>query len=512
MQQQNIDVLIVGGGPTGTTLAIDLARRGVSVRVIEKNAKSFPGSRAKGLQPRTLEVLDDLGAIDATLAAGDDYPPLGIHVGPLTIPKRMFKKERPSDAIPYPNTWLIPQYQTDSILHQRAGELGVHIEYNSKLEGLSQTDTHVEALVQDASGTTAIGCKFLVGADGGASTVRETVGIDFTGKTDEADRMMLVDSEVEGLSRDYWHMWPGMGGRGTAACPLPHSKIFQWYIRLQPDEEPDFSEAALNRRVRGITKNQKLRLHAIQWTSIFRPNIRLAAHYSNGRVFIAGDAAHVHTPMGAQGLNTGVQDAYNLGWKLAQVVSGAPVALLETYEAERRPVAAIVLGMSTQTYEKLGKGSAESMKRGQDERQLLITYRNGPLAQFGADTTPTLVAGDRAPDAVLRDEKGGGVRLFEIYRGPEFTAVAFGDEAARDLSQFQWPDTGAQLKRVVINARGCGKQDIVLSDAGSFTKSYGVEDDTVFLIRPDGYIAQIARRDRVAALEKATVAVGPPRT
>lgn len=495
-----VDVLIIGAGPTGSTLAIDLVRRGLSVRIIEKNARSFPGSRAKGLQPRTLEVFDDLGLLNAILSAGSLYPSFGLHLGPFTLSRRMYKTRKPTSDIPFPNTWLIPQYATDAILHERLSAAGVRVEFNSRLAAFSQDIAGVSATLETPQGETTVACKFFVGADGGASTVRTKMGVSFPGKTDDTDRMIIVDCEVEGLSRSRWHAWPGRDGRFIAACPLPGGNLFQWVIRLRKGEEPQLDEASLNNRVRKHTKSGKLRLHNIQWTTVFRPNIRLAEHYRDRRVFLAGDAAHVHTPMGAQGLNTGVQDAYNLGWKLAQVLGGAPDTLLDSYEAERQPVAAVVLGMSTQKYEAAGKDPA-AMKRGKDEQQLLISYREGPLGNVGERSSRTLSAGDRAPDATVRGADGAVMRLFELFRGPHFTAIAYGDDASADLARLAWPDRGAPLKRLALDAHPREGIDTLGRDASSFAKNYRIDKGAIILVRPDGYIAQIAKCDRVSVLE-----------
>jgi hypothetical protein len=233
----------------------------------------------------------------------------------------------------------------------------------------------------------------------------------------------------------------------------------------------------------------------MQWQSVFRPNIRLAESYRRGRVFIAGDAAHVHTPAGAQGLNTGIQDAYNLGWKLAQVLAGAPPELLDTYEAERQPIAAGVLGLSTRKYQGIAKLDPSSLRRGKDEHQLQLTYHAGPLARSG-NATKTLRAGDRAPDARLhRNPDGAPVRLFEIFRGGHFTAIAYGPQAAQELSRLPWPGRGAALKRVVISAYGAAADVGLIDSSHSFERIYGLAGDTLMLIRPDGYIGHIATTD-----------------
>ncbi|MER7453282.1 FAD-dependent oxidoreductase [Nocardia beijingensis] len=511
MNSPMLDVLVVGGGPTGTALAIDLTRRGLDVRIIDKAANSFGGSRAKGIQPRSLEVLDDLGALDDILAHGSTYPLLGIHLGPVTIPWRMLPVTEPTTDVPYPSTWLIPQHSTDEALHTRLSVLGRSVEYGCELIEFQQHLDAVSATVASSDGSETITARYLVGADGGASAVRRGLGIGFLGSTDEEDRMLIVDATVSGLSRDRWHVWPGPGGRFVGACPLPHSDQFQWMIRLRPDEEPPLTEDRILQRIHSHTRNKRIRLSDITWKSVFRPNIRMVEHYRAGRVLLAGDAAHVHTPAGAQGLNTGLQDAYNLGWKLGQVLAGAPEALLDTYEAERMPIAAGVLNLSTKKYEGISKLDPSSIKRGKDERQLGLNYCGGPLAPPDADRTETLAVGDRAPDARLLDAAGGPRRIFEVTRGPHFTAIAYGAAAVADLEALRWPTAGATLTRVAIDAGDDIEADIVLADiTGSFARTYGLHTAAMLLIRPDGYIGSIATgADRLTPTQTAAHAMTP---
>ncbi|WP_329257833.1 FAD-dependent oxidoreductase [Streptomyces pseudovenezuelae] len=505
-----LDVLIIGAGPTGTALAVDLARRGLDIRIVNKSEHAFDGSRAKGIQPRTLEVLEDLEALDAVLAGGCTYPLVGIHVGPLAAPWRMMRNRKPSADVPYPNTWLIPQYSTDRALHDRLEQLGRHVEFGTELTELAQDTDLVTATVAGPDGIEEITARYVVGADGGSSAVRKQLGIGFTGSTDEQDRMIIVDAVTTGLSRDRWHMWPRTGGRFTGACPLPGSDLFQWMIRLDTDEEPMLDEAGLNERIRSATGNPRITLSDIRWTSVFRPNIRLAESYGQGRVFIAGDAAHVHPPAGAQGLNTGIQDAYNLGWKLAQVLAGADPALLDTYEAERMPIAAAVLGLSTKKYDGIAKLDPSSLKRGKDEQQLALTYFGGPLAPADSGRTRTLRVGDRAPDAVLTGRDGERIRLFDAFRGPHFTALAHGRRAAAALDRLEWPTAGAQLKRIAVGAPAERADQLLTDSAGTLGRVHGLTEDTLLLVRPDGYIGHIATEDILAGTRAAVEALTPP--
>jgi 2-polyprenyl-6-methoxyphenol hydroxylase-like FAD-dependent oxidoreductase len=507
-----LDVLVVGAGPVGSSLAIDLTRRGLTVRIIDKAEHAFDGSRAKGIQPRTLEVLEDLGALDQILAGGSTYPLMGIHVGPVTVPWRMMRSPKAGDDVPFPNTWLIPQFRTDVALHHRLRELGIVVEYRRELLELTQTPELVSTSVSTDDGVETITARYVVGADGGGSVVRKQADIGFVGSTDEADRILLVDAAVDGgLSRDRWHVWRGLRGRFVGACPLPHSDLFQWMIRLAPGESPPIGETQITECIRARTGNKRLAVHDITWTSVFRPNIRLAEHYRRGRVFIAGDAAHVHTPAGAQGLNTGIQDAYNLGWKLAQVLAGAPPELLDTYETERQPIAAGVLGLSTKKYSGLGKLDPSSIRRGKDEQQLTLNYRGGPLSAT-TEHTATLQVGDRAPDALLRDSDGKPVRLFDVFRGPYFTALAYGARAARQLHLLPWPTTGTPLRRVTLGTESTLADREFNDPAATFKKNYGLDADALLLIRPDGYIASIATRDMLSRTTAAISRLAPPVT
>ena len=229
---------------------------------------------------------------------------------------------------------------------------------------------------------------YLVGADGGASFVRKAVGVAFPGTTDESFRLLLGDVAAPELDRGsgYWFAAADDPRTGVALTPLPGTGYFQFGTPL--GEGDDVSLEALQAMLDKFSAG--VRLTGLGWSTVWRPNVRLAERYRAGRVFLAGDAAHVHPPTGGQGMNTGVQDAYNLGWKLAAETA------LDTYETERRAVAARVLGVSTELLDRFAQGHPEAHKRGEESFGLDITYR-------AADAAGPLVTGDRAPDAPVLD-------------------------------------------------------------------------------------------------------------
>jgi 2-polyprenyl-6-methoxyphenol hydroxylase-like FAD-dependent oxidoreductase len=490
-QQDILDVIIVGAGATGLVLACDLARRGLRFQILDKATEPFAGSRGKGIQPRTLEVLDDLGVVDAVLAAGGPYPRMKAHVWGLGPTWRMHSHHAPTSDVPYPNILLLPQWRTEEILREQLGKLGASVRYDAEVTDVAQDVSLVKLQVRRGDQVEALAARYVVGADGGRSFMRKALGVDFDGTTTKEGRMVVGDLHVDGLSHDHWHVWPFAKGGAIALCPLPNSELFQLMMTLRLDEEvPELTEAGVQARWQTATGLKRIRLHTPQWLSLFRPNVRMVDRYRVGRILLAGDAAHVHTPAGAQGLNTGIQDAYNLGWKLGLVVDGADEALLDSYASERMPVAAAVLGLSSRLYAGYQGKSIPKLKRGDAERQLLLNYRSSSLAMTVASTDRNPQAGDRAPDARI-ERNGQPCRLFDLFRGPHFSLLAWGDAAIAATA-----DLGNEHIRVWMAARARREPAAsLINDAkGEMGMAYGVVEgeNTVVLVRPDGYIGLIA--------------------
>ncbi len=485
-------VLIAGAGPTGLTLACDLARRKVPFRLVDEALHLFEGSRAKGLQPRTLEVFEDLGIIEEVLASGADYPPFRVHLGPISVSAGRINKMRSATPdVPYPNLWLLPQRRTGELLSARLADLGGRVEFGVRVTGFEQTSTEVAVKLIGPDGPGLCRAAYLVGCDGGQSTTRKTLGLPLVGEELKGGPVVVGDVEVEGLDRRFWHLWPVAKGCILSLCPLPGTSCFQLQAGLRPRTAPlELNEPGILDLVHRAVGSGRLRLGRVLWWSLYRTlHARMARHYRVGRVFVAGDAAHVHPPSGGQGLNTGVQDAYNLGWKLAATLGGAPQALLDTYEAERLPIAASVLGLSKKLLRDKGIG------RGSKTQQLDLNYRASPLAEDHRAKPGKLRAGDRAPDATGEDISGRRVRLFELLEGHHWSLLAFGFEpnALPSPTLSHWSPT-VRLVRIA-QAREIAGDDAFIDRNGHAARAYGVTSIALVLVRPDGYVGFMAEGD-----------------
>ena len=473
---ERTDVLICGGGAAGLTLAIELARRGVDFRLIDAAPQPFHGSRGKGVQPRTLEVFEDLGIVDRMVAAGGPYPPQRVHRDGGFEDSPFMEISDPTPREPYRVPLMLPQHKTEAILRERLAELGHRPLYGHALESFTQDDDGVTALVKGAP----LRARYLIGCDGGRSTVRQALDVGFPGET-LGVRALVADLDLEGLTRDAWHRWNDGKPEGMSLCPLMGTDQFQLQARIPGDGEVDLSAPGLEAMIAARTGRNDLRVHAVSWASAYSMNARLADRYQVGRVFLAGDAAHTHPPTGGQGLNTSVQDSYNLGWKLAAALAGAP-DLLPTYEEERRPIAAGMLGLATRLLEASRTGGGN--RRGRDAQQLDIGYPGSSLAR-GPN------AGNRAPDAPVRGAAGQPTRLFNLFQGTHWTLLAY-----------EAPSPIAARKALRIHRIG---GDIV-DDQGLVREHYGLTPGDCVLVRPDGYMGTVTKD--AAALEQYLASVG----
>jgi 2-polyprenyl-6-methoxyphenol hydroxylase-like FAD-dependent oxidoreductase len=387
-------VLVVGAGPTGLAMALDLARRDVPVRVIDKAPAYFAGSRGKGVQDRTLEVFADFGIRDEILANGR----------PMTM--RLYVNGEHSRDFTG-SALIIPQWKVEEALRDKLAEHGVKVELDTELLDLDGTTTRGK-----------IDHDYLVGCDGGRSTVRKLLGLPFEGVTADGDHLMLLgDVEVDGLDADYGHTWIGQGFYALT----PFRTVPQWQVQIVPTGTPGGQPSLeeFQRLFDEMVGQPGVTLSNPTWLSTYRVNVRMVRKFRVGKVFLAGDAAHVHPPAGGLGLNTGIQDAYNLGWKLAAVINGeAGDALLDTYESERLPIAEWTLGTSSEGLQKIteavesGTGALDA-GMSPEHKQLGLGYPDSPLSR-NLVTWDGPTAGFRAP-------------WQESLRRRDFTLLTFDD-------------------------------------------------------------------------------------
>ena len=489
MEMGEISVLIVGAGPTGLALGCELARRGVAFRLVDKAAQYFNGSRGKGLQPRTLEVMDDLGVIDRVLELGRFHLPFRGYEGGKVIGEQDIHAGRyPTPNTPYASTMLIPQWRVEETLRGLLERLGGRVELGTELAGLEQDAEGVTATLRRADDSTeTVRSRYVVACDGGKSFVRKHLEIPFEGETWKDERMYVADVKLTGLDREAWHAWPKHPDGFLALCPLPSTDAYQFQAAVPAGTEEEPSLELFRRIVQERTEGMPIELTEVTWMSLYRANVRMVSRYREGRIFLAGDAAHVHSPAGGQGMNTGIQDGYNLGWKLAAVLAGAPEALLDTYEEERLPVAAEVLGVSSKLHRQITTPGEGAKQRDAVTLQLGITYKEMSLSRQAGGALK-IAAGDRAPDAPGERVDGTAVRLFDLYRGPHWTLLRLFGSSGWVLDAVD----GVRFVEVVAGRDGvvADSAEVFVDASGHVAEAYGGQGEYL-LVRPDGYAAWI---------------------
>ncbi|MGW6564417.1 FAD-dependent monooxygenase [Streptomyces sp. NPDC054975] len=547
-ESRTTDVLVVGAGPVGLSAAAELRRHRVRCRLVDRLPARLPYAKAVGIQPRTLELWDRMGLARAVLEAA--VPMRGQLIYVDGRERARIDLALPPE-VPY-GFAALPQYETERLLEECVAGLGTVIERGTELLSFAQDADGVTARLRTASGAEEeLRAGYLIGCDGAHSTVRKGLGLSYEGEAFPSE-FMLGDVEAD------WDLPYGYGLRSThrgedgapdevlVGIPLPGTHRYRLSMSVPPelsarrrepgdgvahglesDRAPELShiQAVVDR-----LSPTPARVSRLRWSSVFRISHRIVDRYGEGRVFVAGDAAHIHPPTGAQGMNTGIQDACNLAWKLALVVRGeAGPALLGSYDAERRPVGEEVVGRTvrhaTEGMEADPEDPGTLMRR---EAQLLVAYRDGPLAghPYGPEDAPQ--PGDRAPDCagLTVPLATYPLRLLDVLRGRTGHVLLLYADQATDLARAA--EAGAVVATAVggdhppavavLSRDGGRAEDAMpaglpgyLDAAGEFARIYRPDGPTGFLVRPDGQLgARFPLAGTAAALTGYLAALSVP--
>ena len=520
----DVDVLIVGAGPTGLALAAQLAGYGTSFRIIDRRQGPSTQSRALAVQPRTLEALRPFGISAAMASRGTPAHQLKLHLPEETVSVGLFDVGIEDSA--HQQLLFLPQSETEQILLTYLASRGVRVERGAELlelERLVPDDPFagMEARVQRQDrGIDRIRARYIVGADGAESTVRRRAGMDFRG-SGYADTFVLADLEVDGADPGAVHAYPTEDGFMVL---FPLGRPASWRM-ISLKERGDNSAVTLEslQAVADRFSGGGLVLHDPKWISSFRLSHQMAEFFQSGSVFLAGDAAHVHSPIGGQGMNTGIQDALNLGWKLALGARGlAADELIDSYDAERRPVARGIVGFTDRLFKlatsrsglkklprtKLLPALAPSIAANERLRsrafrtmsQLGIHYRGSTMTESALNRRPALLAsgprpGDRLPDAVVHYQEKER-RLQDLVAAPGFHLLLTGPGWPEDTPQqihAALAGLGQLLtvQRLVVGSKLTASGPGIIEDvSGLAFERLGLSPrrPEVLVIRPDGYI------------------------
>jgi 3-(3-hydroxy-phenyl)propionate hydroxylase len=520
-------VLIVGAGPTGLAAAISLSRARIPVRLVDKAAEPSPRSRAIAIQARTLELFEQHRMVDPFLELGHRARVANLYSNGQRLARLDFDPLQTR----YPYLLFLDQAVTESLLTEHLAGFGVRIERGVELLSFDQGASKLQASLRHANGRIeSLRPAYLIGADGAHSVVRHGLDVGFSGKTFEQS-FLLADLQADTEWPDDEFSIFASGDGLVALFPMSGGRVR--LIADQPaaqrhGEAPtiDDCRAVIERRI-----HHRVTVSSLAWSSYFQVNSRMVDRLRSGRVFLAGDAAHVHSPAGAQGMNTGIQEAFNLGWKIARVALGmAPDRLLDTYHTERHPIERDVLRQSS-FMTQMAAAEHGPMKLIRDRvmpalsaigplrdaarrtvSELSIQYRRSPLSlERVLDGGPR--AGERAPDAWVHVVDGPLGRapgvgclydlhdpacfsLFLLVNGPKPDDIALAPAtvtAAHPIRDKDLDELAAAVEKTMSNFVRVWRITDESDGAPSLTDAYGRTRPCFYLVRPDGYVAARGR-------------------
>ncbi|VDB94207.1 unnamed protein product [Peniophora sp. CBMAI 1063] len=520
-------VLIVGAGPVGLVAALALSLNGVKVRIIDKLPAPAVGQRGSTIAPRTLEAYRLLGILPDVLKLATPFPEIQDH-SPDGTPGRRFSilpRLPPSPAVPYPNHLQLGQDYVAGILREHLERrCGVNVEWGTECVGLEQDGDGVNVAIRKGETDGRLKVEYVIGADGAKSMVRKLTGFSFEGETAADTRMLIGDVELSGFEGESTdpaiRMFKDDDGNNIIIRPVPERPGLCFIVSRGPlldIPRACADHAYLLSHIRFLASREDIKMGAECTVTEWHLNVRMANTFQKGRIFIAGDAAHVHSPTGGQGLNSGVMDAMNLAWKLALVVRGAAIpSLLDTYSTERTPPIREMLNLTTTrtkhnfALKRTADAAAHPLAfrmlgvhcRGSDiVNDELVVDRRTEIEEVSAyggegEDTGRVHAGDRAPDAPgLRDADGTERSLFDLFDLAKHTVLVF-DPALVDelLGAVQTFEVECIQTLLVLEAGSAsctsprGVQ-VVVDFKGLASQAYSVAQGTrIAVVRPDGVV------------------------
>lgn len=510
-------ILVVGGRTTGLMMASELARRGVPVRCIDLSPGIDPHVRANLLHPRTLEIFQGLGLDeDVTLGSVPEKAVAFYHAG-----AHLGDAEHAAVPSPFPYALSQSQAHNEAVLEAHLNRVGVTVERGVSLTSMAQDAGGVDVTLHHADGTAETArFQWVVGCDGAHSVLRKSLGLAFPGEVDAIPYVLgdVLIADNDSYAPEKAHVFFHEDGDLYLFTRLPKNRQFVVATVKPGAIAGDAPTLAELQQIVSTRAGPGLHLSDPQWLGAFRINYRLVPQYRQGRVFLAGDAAHVHSLMAGHGMNTGIQDAHNLAWKLSLVVRGlADATMLETYEVERRPVADDVVKSTrqiTDTMESfmdlseperaafLAEFSTTTVTPIDAERQaqeIDLDYGSSALSLADAETWPGGPGpGTRAPDASELVFEGAPTNLFRIPADPDFRLFFFCGEGVASSDEINAALAAsarftAVSKPYVIcdpaQAAQFGDHAVIVDPQGAMHAAYGAQRPSVYVVRPDGYVA-----------------------